>query len=262
MSKWAIITGATSGIGKAYSILLAEKGYNLIITGRREELLSNNRDYLINTFRIEVESYIVDFSKPEMFHDFLGQVSLNKQVEFLVNNVGFSNHSNFFETDFSINEKMIDVHIRCLASLVHTFVPIMKNNGSGFIVNISSLAGFLPSLSDPFYSGTKSFINTYSESISMILKSEGIKVQSLCPGFTRTDFHKKMNLNAKTFRNKGLKRWMNPEDVVDYSFRKLSRSSVIVIPGIANKILYYSLKIIPKCLYYKLAGRKRVLNER
>lgn len=155
---------------------------------------------------------------------------------------------------------MIEAHISCLTETIHCVVPGMKKLGGGVIVNVSSLAGFLPSLSDPFYSGTKSFINTYSESINMVLKENNISVQSLCPGYTHTDFHKNMNLPAKAFRNRGLKRWMNAADVALYSYKRAYKKRVIVIPGFCNKVVYNIVKLLPKVLYYEMAGRKRALD--
>ncbi|MBN2616863.1 MAG: SDR family NAD(P)-dependent oxidoreductase [Spirochaetales bacterium] len=261
MGELALVTGATSGIGAAYSWLLAKKGWDLVITGRRRDIIEKRAEEIRTKFGVIVHVAILDFSNNEDFTAFKEQYLITKRYGFLVNCVGYSNHSNFFGTHFSINAKMIDVHINRMAEIIHMVVPGMKISG-GTIVNVSSLAGFLPSLSDPFYSGTKSFINTYSESIAMILLRDNIVVQSLCPGFTKTDFHKNMNLDSRVFKNRGLKRWMTPKAVVNYSYKKLKPGKVIVIPGFFNKIIYFSLRFIPKKRYYKIAGRSRVLDEK
>lgn len=261
MSRTALITGATSGIGYEYSLLLAEKGWDLIITGRRREILEENAVFIREKYSCSVKVFVIDFNNDDSFKKLVDYLSNNRPVGFLVNSVGFSNHSDFFKSDFLENHKMIEAHISRMSELIHFTVDDMKKAKEGYIVNVSSLAGYLPSLSDPFYSGSKSFINTYSESIALILSRYNIVVQSLCPGFTRTDFHKDMNLSSDAFKNRGLKRWMNPKDVVSYSFKKLKRGKVIVIPGICNKIIYRIIGAIPKRLYYFLAGRKRALNE-
>ncbi len=262
MSKLALVTGATSGIGLAYSRLLASMGWDLIITGRRKSILQSNVKDIEDRYSVNVKGVIVDFSDENSYNYFLNNFVKKQKISFLVNNVGFSNHSNFFKSEHAINNIMINVHISAMAEIVHNVVPYMKLSGGGTIINVSSLAGFLPSLSDPFYSSSKVFISTYSESISMILKDYNISVQSLCPGFTRTDFHKNMNLKDDTFKDKGLKRWMSPVDVVDYSFKKISKGSVIIIPGFFNRVVYNLVRILPKRLYYKLASRKRALDEK
>lgn len=260
MSKLAIVTGATSGIGEAYARLLGGYGWNLIITGRREEKINKVAATIRKESGVDVRVIICDFNKPESFREFIVAISSLK-VGFLVNSVGFSNHNNFFKSNFKENHKLIEAHISALTETIHSVVPGMKLIGEGWIINVSSLAGFLPSLSDPFYSGTKAFINTYSESISMILKGDSIRVQSLCPGYTYTDFHKDMNLPESAFKNRGLKVWMKPESVAEYSYGKRNSKKVIVIPGISNKIVYSVVKWLPKRLYYRLAGRKRSLDE-
>lgn len=260
MEKLALVTGATSGIGFAYSELLAKKGWDLVITGRRVEVINERAEYLKKKYKTQVDVAIVDFADTDSFSAFRKQYLENCRYTFLVNNVGFSNHCDFFATEFHKVHNMIEVHISRMAEIVHLLVPYMKMAG-GTIVNVSSLAGYLPSLSDPFYAGSKAFINTYSESIAMILSFSGIKVQTLCPGFTRTDFHKDMKLDKKAFKNRGLKRWMTAKAVVRYSFRKLKSSRTVVIPGWTNRFVYHITRLIPKRTYYKMAMKKRVLDE-
>lgn len=260
MKKLALVAGATSGIGRAYAMLLAYKGWDLIITGRREEKLKS-LSIEIQELGRSCEVIITDFNNADSFYNFL-QIIKDKKIGFLVNCVGFSNHVDFFSSDFHKLHKMIEAHISCMAETIHTVVPEMKSLGGGTIINVSSLAGFLPSLSDPFYSGSKSFINTYSESINLILSRDNITVQSLCPGYTHTDFHKDMNLPNKAFKNRGLKRWAKPEDVVKYSYKKIHKNRVVVIPGISNRIVYNVIRFLPKKLYYKMAGKKRALDEK
>ncbi|MGL1890306.1 MAG: SDR family NAD(P)-dependent oxidoreductase [Spirochaetaceae bacterium] len=250
----ALITGATSGIGAEYSRLLAGYGWDLIITGRRSELLNENAKQIQKEFNVKVTAIIVDFSDATSFDSFFHNVCNNK-ILFLVNNVGFSNHTNFFDTPHSGNYKMIDVHVERTTRLIHQIVPGMKKEGRGTIINVSSLAGFLPSLSDPFYAASKSFLSTYSESISMILKPNGIIVQSLCPGFTKTDFHRGRSIKKR-------EKWMSALDVVRYSYKSIGFGRVVIIPGFFNRVVYNIIRFMPKKLYYKIAGGRRVLNEK
>ena len=230
-----------------------------LITGRRTELITTLARDIEAEFGVTVEVAIVDFNSTSSFDLFITSYVINRSIGFLVNSVGFSNRNIFFDSDFSVNHKMIQAHISCHTQVIHHVVQGMRERRQGSIVTVSSLVGFLPSLHDPFYSGTKSFLNTYSESIALILREFNITVQSLCPGFTHTDFHNNMNLKASVFKNRGLKRWMSPVDVVNYSYKKLGLGKVIVIPGIANKIIYTVVRLIPRGLYYRLASKKKML---
>ena len=148
---------------------------------------------------------------------------------------------------------MVQVHINAMLQLTHKVIPRMIKNGKGFIINVSSVAAFLASPQHELYCSTKAFINVFSESLAMSLKDHHIKVQSLCPGLTRTDFHQKLNWNPENLKNRGLAKWMTPDFVVQKSIAALNKNKVIVIPGMIYKLLYFSLKILPRSIYYFLA---------
>lgn len=256
--KYALITGATSGIGAQFAWKWAFRGYSLILTGRRKEKIESLAEDIRQETGVKVEVILADFTVPEELERVKNAV--NPGIEVLINNAGFSNHCSYFETGYEVHKKLIDVHINASMELMHIAIPHMKEKRKGVIINVSSLAGFYPSLSDPSYCASKAFLNLYSECSGLSLKPWNIRVQALCPGFTRTDFHSKLNIAPEKLKNRGLIRWMMPEKVVDVSLKKLGTNQIIVIPGFFNNLLYRIATMIPKKVYYRIVSRKRAFD--
>ncbi|MEA3560167.1 MAG: SDR family oxidoreductase [Candidatus Omnitrophota bacterium] len=252
--KYALITGATSGIGAAFAAHLAQSGYNLIITGRREKIIQKVAGEIKTNYKVDVRVILADFSMKNDLDRLTAYLNEIDNIEILVNNAGFGNRKLFFDDDFNNQEKMLKVHINAVVRLTRRIVPKMIKNGKGIIINVSSLAAFLPSSTTGIYCATKAFINTFSESMHIILKDKNIKVQALCPGFTRTDFHQKLDIGRSMLKNKGIIRWMAADDVVKISLAALKKRKVIVIPGFFNKLIKLLITLLPKNLYYKSAS--------
>ena len=250
--KYAIITGATSGIGKEFALVLAKKGYNLILTGRREKELSQLKNILEIEQRINVILVIGDFSNYSTVDNLIANAR-GKDIKFLINNVGYGNKMSFFEGNLEESLKMIDVHINSVIRLCHEIAISMKDS---YIINTSSMAAYLPTSYNHIYSSTKSFLITFSEALSFSLKSKNVKVKVLCPGFTYTDFHR----NEKNIKNKKNKlKWMKSEKVVEYTMKNIDNNKIILIPGILNKIVYYFIKLMPKSIVYNFLTKEKEL---
>lgn len=261
-SKTAIVTGATSGIGAEYAKALARQGYQLLITGRRVERLQQLKSEIEKLMCVRVEYVIADLAENQAINHLVEVVNHQKNIEVLVNSAGFGCRSNFFEEDYSKHLKMIQVHVAATLHLIHAVVPLMQKNKKGYIINVSSLSAFMPSDLSYCYCGTKAFMVAFSESLHIGLKGSSIKVQVICPGFTRTEFHNRFFGNISEIRGIAELLWMNPEKVVTYSLKSLSNSRVVCIPGIVNRLLYQVSKIIPKQLYYFLASHKELRDQR
>lgn len=254
---FAIITGATSGIGKAYAYALAKTGFNLIITGRRETEIKLIAIELENLYNVIVIIVLGDFDKIEVLNQIV-ENSEGKNIKYLINSVGYGNEKTFFDENLEINLKMINVHIISTIILCRKIIPMMKK---GYVINVSSLASFFPTPYNHLYAGTKSFLNSFTESLSMSLKKNGIKVQVLCPGFTITDFHKKLNIPAEKTQKSGIIKWMSAEKVVAYSLNSLKTNKVLVIPGFLNKVFYFVAKFCPKSILYSILSKNTKLLE-
>lgn len=256
MGKKAIVTGATSGMGKEFSRRLAEKGYDLIIVGRRTELINKVAEDIEKDFNVKVNTKILDLSDKDQLEDFVNFIKKEDNIEFLVNNAGHGAKDTFTRDKIEEQEGMINVHIIATVRLCHAVAQKMKKNRIGYIINLSSIASFNSFPTSGMYCATKGFLTSFSQSLALELEEYNIKVQALCPGFTRTDFHEKLKMDENRLKNKGIVKWMIPKEVVDISLKNIEKKlKVIVIPGFGNKIMCLASRLAPRSIYYKIAAK-------
>ncbi|MHA1996114.1 MAG: SDR family NAD(P)-dependent oxidoreductase [Candidatus Hodarchaeales archaeon] len=252
-NKSALITGATSGIGKAFAYRFADLGYDLVITGRRDEIIRSIAKEISTEYGVSVEVLIVELSNPTDLTRVVQKATSLSNLEVLVNNAGFATRGTFAENDVQIHKKMIEVHVQALVELTHAVIPMMQQQKHGTIINVSSMGAFLIGPHNTVYCGTKAFIRNFTESLHLELRNTGIKVQLLCPGFVYSDFHTKMDFNLDTFqKNRGLMRWMTPEQVVSGSLQDLRKGRVISIPGRSNRVTYHLSRFLPRSIFYRM----------
>lgn len=252
--KNALITGATSGIGASFAKKLGKGGYNLYITGRRTDIIEKLANDIRKKYKVKVIVIIADFTVSKEVDKLLEEIKL-VSFDFLINNVGFGHEKKFFDDTYEKQYEMIEAHINAFCKITYFVSKNMRKNKNGNIINVSSLAGFSPTSFNHLYSSTKSFITTFTESLYFELSPLGVKVQVLCPGFTKSDFHKSLNIKEETFKNRWLVRWMDPDRVTELSLKSLNKKGGLYIPGLSNKILYNIVKILPRRLYYFI-GKK------
>ncbi len=246
--KTALITGATSGIGREYAIQLAKEGYNLIITGRRQALLEEVAYYISQRYGVKVNLCIVDFINNLQRQNFIQYIS-EQEIDILVNNAGYGAEAKFSEDDYTNQEDMIKVHILTSTELMHVVLPHMKINSNGEIINVSSLAGFLKLPGSEMYCATKSYLTSFSLSLALEVEKYNIRVQALCPGFVHTDFHKKLGYDLAKCRDIGPVRWMDTDTVVKTSRQYIKKNTPLCIPGMSNQLFYHLLHVIPFSAY-------------
>ncbi len=258
--KIALITGATSGIGAGFARRFAADGYDLIITGRRREKIRSLADELERTYGVRVEVVLCELSNRDEIESLARRVSAEPGIEVLVNNAGFGTNEFFHNEGFPGQEKMLSVHCLAPMRLIHAALPNMLARGKGTIINVSSLRAFGAGRRVAVYCGTKSFLNKFSEAIHIENMGKGIRIQALCPGFTRTDFHERIGLDTES-NKAGFVRWMPVEKLVDISLRDLEKNRVICIPGLWNKIMIFVQSVMPARLYYRIAPSNGGLKE-
>lgn len=252
--KLCVVTGATSGIGAAFADRFARGGYDLLLVGRRKQLLDQRSREIAARHGVQAEAMICDLSAPEELARLETAVAAAPRLEVLVNNAGFGLARPFLQEEPDASSGMVDVHCRASLRLARAALPAMLRAGRGTIINVASLAAFVPTPNDPAYPASKAFLVSLSESLSAAYRRKGIRVQALCPGFTRTDFHGRLGIGAERLRNRGPVRWMSAEQVVDASLSGLARGRVICIPGFWNRSLRALLRLIPRRLLYRLLG--------
>lgn len=251
----ALITGATSGIGKAFAFEFARQQYDLIITGRRKEVINRVADELRDTFHINVTVNIADFTDISDMNRLLELLEKEDHLEVLVNNAGYGMGRLFCHDDAEHQLNMLKVHVNAPLMIIHKVLPSMIRNNRGIIINVSSMAAYIPTGTNSMYTSTKAFILNFSESLNLEVRRYGIRLQCLCPGFTHTDFHTKLEPPVNLKKRSLFVSWMEPAAVVKHSMCCLHKGKVICIPGFKNKMVALLLPIIPRKLYYSIINK-------
>jgi uncharacterized protein len=253
VSKTAVITGATQGIGAVFAKRLAAKGYDLIITGRKKEIIQKLADDLVKQYKVKVEVIIAELSNDADVKKLTDAVKAKDDIEMLINNAGYSGYfKHFEEVDIAEHEKMIKVHNVVPLRLVSLILPGMIKRGRGDIINVCSIAAFNPLPSWTVYNGTKAFLELYSQSLYYELKGKGIRVQALCPGFTATNWAKEYmsKEDYEQMLRKGRTTIGTAEKVVDCSLKSLEKDTLVCIPGMMNRVMARIFSLFPKGIYY------------
>lgn len=238
-----LITGTTSGIGKAFAEKFAQKGHDLILVSRNAEKLQTQQNYLQTQFNVNVKTIACDLSAENavtVIQDKLNDWQIT--VDILFNNAGFNECGAFVHTDLAKELEMINLHISFATRLIKCLLPNMLKNHYGRIVNVGSTGSFIASPTDAVYSATKAYILSFSNALCGELSKTGVKVTTLCPGATKTEFARKANIqNSLLFKFAVMK----PESVVKIAYPKLMKGKRLVIPGVYNKMLVFCSKILP-----------------
>jgi len=247
----AFITGASSGIGAEFARRLAREGYDLVLQGRREHLLTALCRDLEASHGIRAEYILAELSLPEGVDRVRQRLQRVERLALLINNAGSGSTRLFHEEELAGQEGMVHTHIVTALHLCHAAIPMMKRLGGGAIINVSSIASFTPGKRSATYCAAKSFLTAFSEALHLEVGGDGIRVQALCPGFTTTDFHSRLGLMIRP----ELRRiFMSSEAVVDQSMRDLKRGRVVSVPGWTYRAIRLAAWILPRRLYYVLAG--------
>lgn len=246
----AIVTGASSGLGKDFSYLLSEKGYDLIICARSKNALIEIKNDLESKYHNHVEVVSCDLSIEE---DVLMNYTKNMKIDLLVNNAGFGDFGEFIESDITKLENMVDLNIKSLMKLTHFFAGKMKNEGTGKILNVSSIAAFQPGPFMSAYYATKAFVLSLSEGIDYELKPYGVRVSALCPPPTKTKFFD--NAGASQSKVLSLTKSLESSDVVKYGYKKMMKNKRVIVPGFGYRLLIFFERFIPRGLVLRIMGK-------
>jgi len=236
LSGVALVTGASSGIGEEFARQLAAAGCDLIITARRRDRLEALRDEIAEGSGRRVEVLEADLSTESGRKALEARVRSESRLTVLVNNAGFGISGNYIEQPVESHQRMIDVHITAVVRLCYAAVPGMLDRGLGFIINVSSIAAFIPAGGGPGYSASKAYLNSFSANLQSLV-APSIRIQALCPGYTYTEFHNSADYQGNERQVLPKWAWMTSEQVVDCSLRSLKSGKVIVIPGLKNRLV-------------------------
>ena len=250
----ACITGASSGIGEAFARRLAADGYSLLLHGRREQRLSALCDSLRQQFGIRAEHLLAELSRPDELRAFEDRLKRTPDLTVLVNNAGYATIRPFSEEEIDGQEALIHTHVTATVRLTHAALSGMLARRTGTIVNVSSVAGFLNGPGSVTYCATKAYLISFTETLHLEVGGRGIRLQVLCPGFTRSDFHSRLGHDTS---GDFFKRFMSAEEVVEISLRDLRRGKIVSIPGLQYKVAAFLPRLLPRRLYYWIVLKRQ-----
>ena len=230
--KTAFITGASSGLGAEFARQLAAQGYHLVLSARRTQRLEALAAELQARHAISATTITADLSGKAGINLLEEYITAMPALHLLVNNAGFGTNGAFHQVEPAMINAMVQVHVVATVNLTRAALPGMLARRSGSIINVASIAGFLP-LRDSLYGSTKAFVITFSETLARELASSGVHIQALCPGFTITEFHETPQYKEKGYSRNRIPAfmWLNAADVVRTSLADLERRRVISVHG-------------------------------
>ena len=247
MTKVALITGASAGLGVEFARQLSKRGHRLVLAARRKERLDELAKELGNARAIGI-----DLSKANSAAKLLSELESNGEaVDLLVNNAGFGLIGRFAELDAKRQRRMIDLNVGTLADLCRAVAPGMIERRSGGIINVASTAAFQPGPKMAVYFATKAFVLSLSEALHEELKPHGVRVTCLCPGPTRTEFGEVAGFGGNGLFDRVA---MESPAVVKAGLDGLDKNKAVVIPGIVNKAGAFSSRLAPRSVVRTIAG--------
>jgi uncharacterized protein len=239
--KWALITGASSGIGRAVAYELADKGYNLLLTSRDEQRLQQVATDCCQQYHIETQALVADLSCLESVDGLIRALFAPPiEIECLVNNAGFGVGGEFLKTDLAQELNLLNVQLAAMLKLTKAVLPQMVARKKGRILNVASVYSFAPVPFQAVYSACKAFLLTFSESLREELKGTGVTVTALCPGTTRTEFRARAGI---AHRNDAA--GASAEAVAKIAVRQTLRGKHLVVPGFAHRVFVFVARRLP-----------------
>jgi short-subunit dehydrogenase len=249
-NSWALVTGATAGIGESFSRLLAANSYNIVLVARDLPRLQERAAALEAKFRISTQVIQADLATDDGCLKVEKYVAEN-QIDVLINNAGFGTSKAFTMSTLEVEQQLLDVLVRTPMRLMHVALPLMKARNHGIIINVSSVAGYI---AGGTYSASKSYLTVLSESLNTELSATNVKISALCPGFTRTEFHQRGKMSMKGLPNF---MWLNSDRLVEQSWRDALKGKAVSVPGWQYKLLVLIVETMPRSIVRKVGMNMR-----
>jgi len=254
---WALVTGASAGIGSEFCRQLAAQGYQLVLVARRADKLQAVADELKDSHAVDSLIIIADLSQKDACPAIVKRLEEeNIQIEYLVNNAGYGVPGHFHVPDWQDHADFIQVMMTAVCELTGRLLPGMQERGRGFIVNVASVTGLIASSAGhTLYGASKAFLVKFSEALALENANSGVKICALCPGFTYTEFHDVSGTRELTAKLPGFL-WMEAKDVVGDAIKTMAADKVkpVLVPGGIYKFLVFTSRYMP--WFYKLLARR------
>jgi uncharacterized protein len=227
----AVVTGASSGIGAVYADRLARRGYDLILVARNRDRLVQVADRLTTSTGRSVQVVAADLSSPADLHRVEQMLREDASITMLVNNAGFGGAAPLLQSDVDDMESMIDLNVTALTRLTYAVVPRFVDHGEGTLINIASIVGIAPERLNGVYGATKAYVLAFSQSLRHELSANGIRVQAVLPGATRTEFWAAAGKPVESLPQEIV---MSVDDLVDAALAGLDQGEFVTIPSLPD----------------------------
>ena len=250
MASWALVTGATAGIGESFTRLLAENNYNVVLVARDLPRLQERAQVLEAKYQVQTHCIQADLSTDAGCSVVESYIASN-QIDVLINNAGFGINKAFTVSELEEEQKLLDVLVRTPMRLMHVALPLMKQRDRGVVINVSSVASFI---AGGTYSASKSYLTVLTESMHTELAGTNVKISALCPGFTRTEFHQRGRMSMKGLPNF---MWLDSDELVAKAWRDALKGKAISIPGWQYQLLVFIIQRLPRSIVRKVGMSMR-----
>jgi short-subunit dehydrogenase len=239
----ALVTGATAGLGREFATQLARRGYHLVLVARDVERLdATKRALTADRPGISVETLPADLVTDDGCAAVCDRLA-NGDVDLLVNNAGIGSYRSFGKAELAEEERQLDLNVRAVLRLSHAAVRAMRERGYGRILNVSSVAGFVPRGGNVTYSASKAWVTMFSEALAVQLHGTGVSVTAVCPGFTVTEFHERAQADMSHVPQR---MWLAAPDVVREALVDTFADKPLSIPSRRYKALVGVARTIPR----------------
>ena len=259
-NKIALVTGAASGLGYEFALLLAHDNYNIIMVDIDKEKLEKAKENIQSQNDIDIKILVKDLSKPNVANEIFKD--LDEPVDILINNAGFGLFGFFAKTKWKRESDMLNLHINTTTQLTKLALKSMIKRGNGKILNVSSLAAFQPGPFMSIYYASKAYLLSFSQAIANELKGSGISVTVLCPGPTRTRFQEVVS--AHSSKNKIKFNMASAKGVALCGYDAMMKGKTIAVPGVFNKFLAFLPRIVSRnmatTIVRKIQLKNRITN--
>lgn len=252
--NYALITGASKGIGKAIARELARRKNNVLLIARSEDLLCKLEAEIRKEYDVEVHYKAVDLTDPKSASELADWCKSNDyEVNILVNNAGFGLWGTFGELQLEGQLDMMNLNMSALVSLTHYFLPILAKSKRSHILNVASMVSFLAVPHFSIYAATKAFVLSFSRSLRFDVAEMGIKVSCLCPGATESEFLKVAGMESVGDRAEGV--YMSAKKVAEIGIMGMMKGKTEIVPGMVNKLAATGMWATPRTIVETIAGR-------
>ena len=236
----ALITGATAGIGATFAAELARAGHDVVLVARDTARLTESAAKLSAEFGVTAEPLTADLSTEAGIAAVEERLSdTSRPVDLLINNAGFGNKGAFLTVPLQGELDMLKVHVEAVLRLTSAALPGMRERGRGGIVNVASVAAFLPRGT---YGASKAWVVSFTQGVARDLGDSGVRLMALCPGFTRTEFHQRAGMGTSNVPSWG---WLSAERVVREALRDLARGRSLSVPGKRYRLAVAVARVLP-----------------